>query len=300
MDNVLENALSIIRKEFNKVPIDSIKILASGFGSIVIEGNQGIIFRIARNVDIAKKYVMECKVLPQIEKYLNVNIPKPIWYKFNRALPPYGIMAYRKLEGNPIAFSKVNQRNRDILAKEVANFIASLHKIPYYKHNFRIIPKIENDKRVLRVLRNATSEFLKSNLTDNEYKKMETWWEKILSDETFYHHRLALCHGDIWYENILVDESYTRIVGVVDFSDMKIADPAVDLAPQIYLGREFHNAVLHEYINVFGHDKSIKHRIKRHRELREVYGLYYVIKHNQVEEYEDTISKIRNNIILNN
>ena len=301
MDKILERALSIIKESYTETKFEDFSIVGSGFGSFVIESNDGIIFRIAKNLETAKQYVMECKVLPQLMKYLDLNIPNPIWHMFNATSAPYGIMAYRKLEGNsidPIVFNKLNQRNRSVIAKEVANFIVSIHQLPYERLGLEGVPKMKTDKKTLAALREDTLEFLKRKLTAEEYRKMEDWWEELSSDDNFFRYKPTLCHGDAWHENILVDDDYSHVIGVIDFSNMVIGDPAVDLAPQIYLGKEFYDLVLHEYTKVFGDDKTINQRIKRHQELREISGLQYVIKNNLVDEYEDAISKIRHRIIL--
>jgi aminoglycoside 2''-phosphotransferase len=300
MDKILESALSIIKEFFTEAKLEDFSIVGSGFGSLIIESNEEIIFRIAKNLETAKQYVMECKALPQVIKYIDLNIPNPIWHMFSGTSAPYGIMAYRKLKGNPInpiVFNEMNQMNRNVIAKEVANFIVSIHQVPYEKLEFEDVPKTKTDKKTLAILRENTLEFLKRKLTAGEYRKMEDWWEELLSDDNFFHYKPTLCHGDAWYENILVDDDYLHVVGVIDFSNMMIGDPAVDLAPQLYLGKEFFDAVLHEYTKVFD-DETINQRIKRHQELREISGLQYVIKNNQIDEYEDSISKIRHRIIL--
>jgi len=301
MAKIIDDALSIIKEFYTEAELEDFSIVDSGFGSLVIESKEGIIFRIAKNLDTAKQYVMECKVLPGLMKYLDTNIPNPIWHVFNTTAAPYGIMAYKKLKGNPIdatIFNKLNQENKNLIAKEVASFIVSIHKLPYEKLGFEDVPKIKFDKKALAILREDTSGFLKSKLTAGEYRKMEDWWEEILSDDNLLHYKPTLCHGDTWHENILVDDDYMHVVGVIDFSNMRIGDPAADLAPHIYLGKEFYNAVLHEYTKVFDSDRTIHQRIKRHIELREISGLQYVLKNNLIDEYEDTISKIRHRIIL--
>jgi aminoglycoside phosphotransferase (APT) family kinase protein len=302
MDKFLEDALSIIKEYDTEVQRENFQIIGSGFGSVIIESDQGIIFRIAKNLYTARQYIMECKVLPQITNYLDINIPKPIWHTFSHTSAPYGIMAYRKLKGNsidPTVFNKMNQTRKKVIAKEVANFIFLLHQVPYDKFDYDDIPIIKNDRKTLMVLRESTFEVLKWKLTADELRKMEEWWKEILSDDTVYDYKPTLCHGDTWYENILVDDSYTHVVGVIDFNNMMIGDPAVDLAPPLYLGKEFYDVILQQYTKVFEDDKTINQRIKRHQELREVSGLHYIINNNQIDEYDDAISKIRNRIITN-
>ena len=46
----------------------------------------------------------------------------------------------------------------------------------------------------------------------------------------------VLCHGDIAPEHILVDEAGGRVLGLIDFGDLLVGDPAIDLAGVCYLG----------------------------------------------------------------
>lgn len=294
----VEDALTVIRESYSEARLWDFDVVGNGFGSFVLLSNEGMIFRIAKNLETAKQYVMECKVLPQLMNYIPLNIPNPIWHRFNATSAPYGIMAYKRLKGNSIEIHKINQTNRKVIAKEVANFMISIHQVPYEKLEVEYIPKIRNDKKTLQTLRAFTFEFLKKELTTDENRKMEDWWEEILSDDKFFHYTPSLCHGDIWYENILVDDTYTHVIGIIDFSNMRIGDPAIDLAPQCYLGKEFYDEVLLEYTKVQKDDMWINHRIIRHQELREISGLQYVIKNNLFEEYKDSIAKIRERVIL--
>ena len=298
MNIELEDAISVIRESYTEASLGDFDVVGNGFGCFVLLSDDGMIFRIAKNIETAKQYVMECKVLPRLMKYIPLNIPNPIWYRFNATSAPYGIMAYKRLKGNPIELDKMNQSNRKSIANEVANYINSIHQVPYEKLEVAYIPNIRNDKKTLEALRESTFEFLKKELTVEENRKVEDWWEEILADDKFFQYKPSLCHGDLWYENILVDDTYTHVIGVVDFSNMRIGDPAVDLAPQYYLGKEFYDEVLLEYTHIHKDDMWIAHRIRRHQELREISGLQYVIKNNLFDEYKDSIAKIRERVIL--
>ena len=300
MDRVLADALLLINRLYTRSNKSKFIVIGNGFGSLVIESDQGIIFRIAKNLETAKQYLIESNVLPKIRHCLDINIPNPIWHIYNSTSTPYGIIGYSKLKGNPITFNKINDMNRSTIAKEVARFIISFHQISYENLHLDNITKRGNDKLSLAALCENTSGFLKSELDTEEYKIMEKWWKETLEDDTFNNYKSTLCHGDLWFENILVDDNYSHVVGIIDFSDMMIGDPAVDLAPQLYLGKEFYNEVLYEYTKVFKDDETINQRIKRHQELREMFGLQYIIKNNLIDESKDSISKIRNRVIFQN
>ncbi len=58
----------------------------------------------------------------------------------------------------------------------------------------------------------------------------------------------ALCHGDVKGEHLYVSEDGGRLTAIVDWSDVAITDPAVDLAGLvIWLGESFLDAVLDLY-----------------------------------------------------
>lgn len=58
----------------------------------------------------------------------------------------------------------------------------------------------------------------------------------------------ALCHGDVTGEHLYVSEDGGRLTGIVDWADLAITDPAVDLAGLvIWLGEGFLQAVLGLY-----------------------------------------------------
>nr|WP_301281492.1 phosphotransferase [Anaerocolumna aminovalerica] len=56
----------------------------------------------------------------------------------------------------------------------------------------------------------------------------------------------VIVHGDFHYDNILWDENRNRL-GVIDFSEATIEDPALDFMYMYYYPKEFRNAVFAEY-----------------------------------------------------
>ncbi|SDO49768.1 Phosphotransferase enzyme family protein [Paenibacillus sp. yr247] len=286
MKGLLDAALLLLNIDKN-----DIEILGEGFGSIVIEQNDGSIFRIAKTMETAQQYTKEFQMLPQIRTFLDIEIPLPISYMFDPSINPSGIMRYKKLKGTPLNPDLLISKNLTIIAKQLAEFIIKLHQIPISTLDSSC-PQESNNKSLIQILRKDTKELLTQVLTVKEQQKLAKWWEETLEDSTFFSHRFVLCHGDLWYENILVDDLCSRITGIIDFSDMTIGDPAKDLATQVYMGEDFYNLILSEYKHSFPEDTTIERRVKKHQGLRELGGLLYAIKHDN-SEIEDSISKIR-------
>lgn len=286
MTGLLDAALRILHVDKN-----DIEMLGSGFESLVIERKDGMIFKIAKTVESAQKYTIEFKILPQIREFLEIEIPLPLSCMHDPSIHPSGIMSYKKLMGTPLHPDLLTPQNLKVIAKQLAAFIIHLHQIPI-RPLVNHCPQESNNKDFIQRLREETLEILTRTLTVKELQKLAAWWEEALEDHTFFSHRFVLCHGDLWYENILVDDSCTRITGIIDFSHMVIGDPAKDLATQRYLGNDFYNQLLSEYKQAFPEDSTIEHRVQRHLEMRELGGLLHALKHD-ISEVEDAISKIR-------
>lgn len=58
-----------------------------------------------------------------------------------------------------------------------------------------------------------------------------TWarWQALLADDDLWPPRVALVHGDLHPGHLLVDDA-GRLTGVLDWTEAKVTDPAVDLA----------------------------------------------------------------------
>ena len=98
--------------------------------------------------------------------------------------------------------------------------------------------------------------------------------------------------GDFWYENLLTDRG--RLVGVLDWGGAAYADPAEDFATVRHLGDTFTEAVFEAY----GADESLRHRERRHWELRELYGIGMALELQDDEELADGIRKLRRGAVF--
>ena len=114
------------------------------------------------------------------------------------------------------------------------------------------------------------------------------------------HYHSVVLHGDLWYENILVDEPVHTVTGILDFEAMVIGDAAADFASLLYLGKPFVAQVLQFYADATGSlDENFVHRLNRWWELRDFGGIAYSVQYNDAAELADSIRKICEGPILN-
>jgi aminoglycoside phosphotransferase (APT) family kinase protein len=108
-----------------------------------------------------------------------------------------------------------------------------------------------------------------------------------------------LIHGDPWGENIILNETLNRVMGVVDFEAVSIGDVAQDFAAQKYLGPDFLSQVIEHY-QMFGGglENHFATRLQAWSMLRELRGLRYAIKYPGSSELLDSLQKVRYELSL--
>jgi len=148
-------------------------------------------------------------------------------------------------------------------------------------------------------MRDVTLPALRSSLSADEYARIVRWWEDVFTDDTLRNTTPVLCHGDLWYENILIDPNTAELVGVVDFENAALADPAQDFATQMHLSRRFTARIIAAYRTAGGAlGPCFPLRLRRHWELRELDGLYFALQAGDAAKTADAIRKLRHGPIF--
>ena len=288
--------LSMIFPELGE--IRSINVLGEGFRSMVVETPDGDVFKIAKNWEASAGLVKEAQILPLIGDRLSTSVPYPLWQAGASNHFPFGVLGYPKLPGKPLHPGVLSPQSSAEIAKGVAEFLLSLHGMRLDPSTASMLPGTDVRRFELHSLRNTVLPVLRELLQPHEYRAVDHWWSSFLSDPRMRQFTPALQHGDLWYENILVD-SDNRLTGVIDFENLALGDPAQDFATQLHLGRDFAVAVLDHYQAAGGIlDEGLRYRMQRLWELREFGGMRLAIHFEDQIEFNDAIRKLRNGPIL--
>lgn len=270
----LERALPELR-------VRPLRVLDVGFGSTVAETADGVVVRVARTARAAAGHEREAALLPAIAPRLPVLIPDPRWRLPPDDELPFGAIAYAKLPGAPLAPAAAD----DAVAADVGAFLRALHAI-----DDAALPRAEDD---LDALRAATTPALREELDRAELEEVDAWWEDVLADARLRAYRPVLRHGDLWYDNLLVDRG--TLVGVVDWEAAGLGDAAEDFAALRHVGDRFVRTVLGAY---GAHDPDLPHRIERRWQLRELYGVRLAVELGDASELADAVRKLRAGPVL--
>lgn len=280
--------------------IAPLTLLGIGFGSVAVKTAGGVVVRVARNAYAQAAHTREARLLPAIRQRLPTAIPDPRWRAESTEGLPYGAIAYPRLSGIPLTPERLTEANTPTLAHELATFLLALHRIPLDEALTLGVVSAERRRLADAEQSGAALVILRAGLTRDEFAAVERWYVGRRADETLTQYPLTLLHGDLWYENILVDDEAAHIVGVVDFEHAGIGDPADDLATLRYLSEGFSQAVMTEYLAMSDPTipgEQFDQRVRACWEAREFLGVGFAALYDPAE-LPDAIEKLRRGPIL--
>lgn len=285
---------ALLRSFPESAPFGPLSILGSGFGSLAVETSRGWVFRIARTPRAGAQYAREVQVLPVLARYLPVAVPQPFAYLAGGPDFPYGVIGYPKLPGDPPELNDV-QAQREAMAEQIGEIIFALQSIPV-----ELLPWSDDfaaRQEEWRRQRAMTLPALRRALHREEYSRVEAWWDELLSSTAMQNYTPALQHGDLWYGNLLVEGR--RVVGLIDFENVAVGDPALDFSTQLYPGERFLRRVMAAFLAAGGNlDSGVDHRLAAWWGLREFGGVVYSLENHDRQEFAESIEKIRRGPIL--
>jgi aminoglycoside phosphotransferase (APT) family kinase protein len=270
------------------------RVLASGFRSTVVETNTGIVFRIGKNQAAAEGFAREVKLLPVLAGQLPCRVPNPHWYSPPSMLFPFGVMGYRKLPGVPLSPQHLAPSLYSQPARDIAHFLAALHRFPVQEAAARGVRADRGAAAWLASISGRVLPELRRRLPEAEYARLDQWWQAVIADHALNSYEPVLRHGDLWYENILMDVATGRVSGMLDFEHIAIGDRAQDFATQLHMGAGFARLVVDEYRKTGSTvEADFAHRMAVWWQLRELDGVDFALQSDDAVELEDAIHKLR-------
>jgi aminoglycoside phosphotransferase (APT) family kinase protein len=277
-----------------------LRVLGVGFHSLVVETGDGIVFRVAKNREATEGPAREAALLPALRSHLSLATPDVRWYTGPCARFPFGVIGYPKVPGMPLDPSRLTPADTSALAAASGAFLHALHSFPVPEALALRVPGPDVQRGHLEQVRATVLPSLRAALAAGEYRSVEQWWDRMLADPAMTPDPAALCHGDLWYENVLVDPMRSVVTGVVDFEDANVGDAAQDFAALRYLGDRFVAATIDTYRVAGGLlTPAFAHRLQRYWELREFGGIHFAVTHSDEAEFADSLRKLRAGAILN-
>lgn len=188
------------------------------------------VFRFPRREIAVELLKAECRVLPAIAPRLPLNVPVPTFVGQPSERFGWPFAGYAMLPGRVACGAELNQEERCRLAAPLGEFLRALHSLPIAAAaEWGAAPDAWGRLDVGRragVVRQRLDEIAGYGLIGD----LQPWLAIMDRAASARAPAVsALVHGDLYARHLLVDDE-RNLCGVIDWGDVHLGDPAVDLA----------------------------------------------------------------------
>jgi aminoglycoside phosphotransferase (APT) family kinase protein len=174
----------------------------------------------------------ETRCLRLIAPCVPVRVPEPKYVGAPSGDCPYPFMGYPLIAGTTACRVTWSDESRSALAAPLGRFLAALHTIPIDAEVRQAAP-LDEIRRADRVTRRAkVIENLRRVaplVPDVNIEAHIAAIERLASAPPAESDGIRLVHGDFYARHLIVDESLA-LSGVIDWGDVHLGDPALDLS----------------------------------------------------------------------
>lgn len=299
----MENPESVVRRLFPNLAIEQTVKIELGWMSSILVVNNRYVVKAPRNREKVDDITREIRITSVVRKYLPVRIPKYIAYNLDSDEPA---ASYEFIEGTLLSLQSTDSPLPEIeplsmdtnelegLSCQIAEIMNSVHGIdPTLLQSNSIQPYDFSWKTHLREkLKNCESvsrRYFSGNLLSACLDRLDTI-PKQLSGMDYVS---RLIHGDFGGWNLLYDRAHRKMVGVLDWEDCRLDDPASDFSDLIFdFGSSFVSDVLRAYR--YDDDHTILQRAKIYAFINSFRDYDYGIEHNTVRTSQKALEYIEN------
>jgi aminoglycoside 2''-phosphotransferase len=243
--------LKRITLEFPDIKHRKAVLLDHGWDDVVVILDEKIVFSFPRRVGyIQEKFKKELLLLPKLGPRLPLPIPQFAYVAHNKSFAGYFYIA-----GEPLRKKMLDKLSPDIqrrIAKDLAVFLRSLHATPLslartcgVTHTWTAV---EHRTWCVEHL-----PIIKKKLSITQALKLQNLFDEFT--HISFRERNAVTHQDFTSDHILFDTKKNKITGIIDFGEVQVSDPAIDIVRMWEYGESFVDLVLRYYKS---DDKNIK------------------------------------------
>ena len=225
-----DEARALIAAQFPELRPVEITALGVGWDNTVYLVNRCAAFRFPRRQIAVDLLETEWRLLPELAPRLPLPIPTPRWRGEPTDNQPWPFVGYDYLVGRTADRARLSAAQRRRLAEPLARFLAALHSFPVDAARRRGVPgdvlgRLELGKRIAQTRANLAKLNELMLLDDAAFalRMFERLPDRLPSLES------TLVHGDLYARHLLVDDA-GMLSGVIDWGDVHVGHPALDLS----------------------------------------------------------------------
>lgn len=201
------------------------------------------VFRFPSSSTLLPSLKKEILLLEKITVPSHLQIPRYTMIAKNKSFAGYPIIT-----GNALTledFNNLTPIQQDNLAGKVADFLRALHST-----SLESIKKLAEDQTTELIhedeeLRQKLESLIKPKLSPEHYSKAQQTLAACIKQRQLHHAR-KLIHGDFYGRHMFWEPAQDTL-GIIDFSDCGLGDPAMDFAELFEFGVDFAQKVAKDY-----------------------------------------------------
>jgi aminoglycoside phosphotransferase (APT) family kinase protein len=236
----------------HQLGIYTIDSLEEGWDNVAYLVNKKFIFRFPRREAGVICMENEIAMLPFIAKHVAFLLSKPQWVGKPSASYPYPFAGYTLISGKSLCDSSFTLIHDEIFAQTLAIWLRELHSIKV-ANNYTSLIKGDHQWRLNVIGRLSRSE---ENILRYEQYFIQAGFNKktlldvisVLKKFKFTNKQKSYLHGDLYSRHIIVNPVNLLPVGLIDWGDIHVGHPGIDLA----IGMIFTEANLQSFLTTYG------------------------------------------------
>ena len=261
----------------------SVRPILGGWASWTYSLDEQVIVRFPRTEAVADATRRELALLPELARHAPFAVPAPshlgTWH--DRPFFAYPLIVGRGLrpaDGSPA------------LLRHLQGMLAALHSFPVDRAATLLGtgPPTTAWRRHLDRLWPIVEEHAVPVIPGPLATRVHGAFEAFLSEVDGL--PSSLVHNDLGLEHLLVDEQGTELVGIIDFEDATIGDPAVDLVP---LRAAFGPDALPRLLPDDGLGDRLPERLHFYRWMGSIHAIVYGVTQGVPAEVEHGLRELR-------
>jgi aminoglycoside phosphotransferase (APT) family kinase protein len=226
-----ELAARLVAARFPQLGAPSLTPLGEGWDNAAFLVNGQWVFRFPRRAVAAELIETEARILPLIAPELPLPVPVPVFVAEPIAGYPWPFAGYAMLPGTPLSRNRLCERDETACASSLGAFLRALHAIDAEPLVAAGLPgdkigRLDHARMRPKFLERLDA--LHAAGLVRERNALIAFLDRVApagprSD------RLAVVHGDLYARHVRMDEDL-RVSGIIDWGDLHLGDPALDLS----------------------------------------------------------------------
>ncbi len=225
-----EHAAELVRAQFPALVPVRVAPLGVGWDNTAYRVNDAYVFRFPRREIAVPLMETETRVLPEIAARLPLAVPVPTLIGRPGGTFRWPFAGYPFLPGRTACRGDLDVHQRAAIAEPLGQFLAALHALPIDEmvalgvggDNIGRLDLSTRIPRALEILAGLPGDAL--GVDRGQLRTIIESSAALRAPANF-----VLVHGDLYVRHLLIDEQ-ARLCGIIDWGDVHIGNPAVDLS----------------------------------------------------------------------